>query len=55
MQKVYVQLFGREVPGFIVGQDGEVLQIVINNSGNTFRLTQHEFNRFCRYADEDEC
>lgn len=51
MNKVYVQLFGQWVPGFITGRDGEIVQIAINNSNNVFRLTDYEFNRFCRYAD----
>ena len=51
MNKVYVQIFGQWLPGFITARDGEMWTVAIKNSNNVFCLTDYEFNRFCRYAD----
>lgn len=51
MEKIYVSIFGQEVPASVVDSEGDFVSIMLDDSSLVFQLTLVEFNRCCRYAD----
>lgn len=51
MERIYWNIFGREVAGHLVEVVNDTYHIVLDGSFYIFKLSAFEFNRFCRFED----